>query len=226
MALRAETAAGVAPAARPRGELRVQLLIRDLQPQFAAMMATPPRARGYPALAGHHALLVEIAPALMIERALDLALRQDPDLEPGILFVERQFGVLELHGPDLDRLERAGAAILAGLGQEDARPLRPKVLFSDVIGDISDQHAILINRSRQGSMVLPGETLLLCEIAPALFAAAAANEAERAAPGLTMVDVQMVGAAGRIYMSGRRDDAERALGRIVEALAAIDGREQ
>jgi hypothetical protein len=200
-------------------------MIRDLQPQFAAIMATPTRARGYPPLAGQHALVIEIAPALMIERVLDLALRQDPDLEPGILFVERQFGVLELHGADLDRLERAGAAILAGLGQEDARPLRPKVLFSDVIEDISDQHAILINRNRQGSMVLPGETLLLCEIAPALFAAAAANEAERAAPGLTMVDVQMVGAAGRIYMSGRRDDADRALTRIVETLAAIDGRD-
>ena len=51
-------------------------------------------------------------------------------------------------------------------------------------------------------MVLPGETLLLCEIVPALFAAVAANEAERVAPGLTLVDVQMIGAAGRLYMAG------------------------
>jgi hypothetical protein len=74
-------------------------------------------------------------------------------------------------------------------------------------------------------MVLPGETLLLAEIAPALFAAVAANEAERAAPGLTIVDVQMVGAAGRIYMAGRRDAAETALACIVEVLGAIEGRD-
>lgn len=207
------------------GDLRVHLTVRDLQPQFAAMMAIPTRARGYPPLAGQHALFIEVAPALVVERALDLALKQDPDLEPGVLFVERQFGVLELHGPDLGRLERAGAAILAGLGHGEGGQLRPRVLFADLIDDLSDQHAIIINRNRQGSMALPGQTLLLCEIAPALFAAVAANEAERAAPGLTMVDVQMVGAAGRIYMAGGRADAEAALARIVAALAAIDGRD-
>jgi hypothetical protein len=207
------------------GDLRVHLMIRDLQPQFAAVMAIPTRARGYPPLAGQHALIVEVAPALMIERVLDLALKQDPELEPGLLFVERQFGVLELHGPDLARLERASAAILAGLGPVAGRPLRPQVLYADLIEDIADQHAIIVNRNRQGSMVLPGETLLLCEIAPALFAAVAANEAERVAPGLTMVDVQMVGAAGRIYMAGRRTDAAAALARIAEVLAAIEGRD-
>lgn len=225
MARATGTRANPPPEAKALGDLRVHLMIRDLQPQFAATMAIPTRARGYPPLAGQHALIIEVAPALMIERVLDLALKQDPDLEPGLLFVERQFGVLELHGPDLARLERAGAAILGGLGQAVGRQLRPQVLYADLVDDISDQHAILINRNRQGSMVLPGETLLLCEIAPALFAAVAANEAERVAPALTMVDVQMVGAAGRIYMAGRRSDAEAALERISEVLAAIEGRD-
>jgi len=218
---RAQAGAG----APPVGELRVHLMMRDLQPQLAAIMAVPTRARGYPPLAGQHALIIEVAPALLIERVLDLALKRDPDLEPGLLFVERQFGVLELHGADLARLERASAAILEGIGHGAGRHLRPKLLYTDLIEDLSDQHAIIINRNRQGSMVLPGETLLLAEIAPALFAAVAANEAERAAPGLTIVDVQMVGAAGRIYMAGRRDAAETALARIVEVLGAIEGRD-
>jgi hypothetical protein len=166
-----------------------------------------------------------VAPGLLIERVLDLALKQDPDLEPGILFVERQFGVVELHGADRARLERAGRAILDGLGLAADQQLRPRIAYSDVIEDLSDQHAIIINRNRQASMVLPGQTLLLCEIVPALFAALAANEAERAAPGLTVVDVQMIGAAGRIYMSGSTTDAGRALARIAEALAAIEGRD-
>jgi len=209
----------------PKGELRVYLQIPDLQPQFAAAMATPTRARGYPPLAGDHALVIEVAPGLLIERVIDLALKQDPDLEPGILFVERQFGVLELHGRDKARLERAGAAILAGLGLAAGDQLRPRVLYSDIIENISDQHAIIINRNRQASMVLPGQTLLLAEIVPALFAAVAANEAERAAPGLTIVDVQMIGAAGRIYMAGTPDQARLALDRIDEVLAAIQGRD-
>ena len=82
-------------------ELRVYLLVRDLQPQFAAYLGTPTRARGYPPFAGQHALIVEVAPALAIERVTDLALRAVPAVEPGILFVERQFGVLEVHGRDL-----------------------------------------------------------------------------------------------------------------------------
>ena len=59
-------------------ELRVYLLVRDLQPQFAAYLGTPTRARGYPPFAGQHALIVEVAPALAIERVTDLALRAVP----------------------------------------------------------------------------------------------------------------------------------------------------
>ncbi|MGC1285080.1 MAG: microcompartment protein, partial [Streptosporangiaceae bacterium] len=82
-------------------ELRVYLLVRDLQRQFAAYLGTPTRARGYPPFEGEHSLIVEVAPALAIERVTDLALRAVPTVEPGILYVERQFGVLEVHGPDL-----------------------------------------------------------------------------------------------------------------------------
>src|SRR5207245_87046 len=99
-----------------------------------------PRARGYPPFAGQHALIVEVAPALAIERVTDLALRAVPAVEPGILFVERQFGVLEVHGRDLGDVQRAGEAILAGLGADEKDQLRPRILFSDVIEDVTDAH--------------------------------------------------------------------------------------
>jgi hypothetical protein len=69
---------------------------------------------------------------------------------------------------------------------------------------------VVINRNCGGSMVIPGHTLLVCEVTPALFATVAANEAERAAPGVTLVDVSMIGVAGRIYMSGGMPDVLRA----------------
>ncbi len=209
----------------PSPELRVYLLVRDLQRQFAAYMATPTRARGYPPFEGNHALIVEVAPGLAIERVIDLALRAGPTLEPGILFVERQFGVLEIHGPDLGDVERAGQAILDGLNADATDQLRPRTLYSDVIEDVTDQHAVIINRNRQASMVLPGETLLVYEMTPALFAAVAANEAERAAPEITLVDVSMIGVAGRIYLSGQTEDVLIAQQQIATVLGSVEGRE-
>lgn len=209
----------------PRTELRVYLMVEDLQSQFAAYLGTPTRARGYPPFAGDHALIIEVAPALAIERVLDLALRAVPTVEPGILFVERQFGVLELHGRRLEDVTKAGQAVLDGTGSVATDQLRPRVLYHDIIESITDQHAVILNRNRQGSMVMPGEALLVYEMTPALFAAVAANEAERAAPGITVVDVQMIGAAGRLYLSGRPRDVVVARDRITEVLQAVEGRD-
>ena len=207
-------------------ELRVYLLVQDLQRQFAAYMGTPSRARGYPPFEGQHSLIVEVAPGLAIERVTDLALRAVPTVEPGILFVERQFGVLEVHGSDLNDVRRAGAAILAGLDASAEDQLKPQVLYTDVIEDITDQHAVVINRNRQASMLMPGATLLVCEVTPALFATVAANEAEKVSPGVTLVDVSMIGAAGRVYLSGSTEDVLRARDAILLVLTQIEGREQ
>lgn len=213
------------PAAPARAELRVHVLLQDLQRQFAAWLATPTRARGYPPYEGQHALVVEVAPGLAIHRIADLALRAVPAVEPGILFVERQFGVLEVHGDDLADVEEAGRAILAGLGASEGDRLRPRVLYSDVIDDVTDAHAVIINRTREASMLLPGQSLLVHEVTPALFAAVAANEAERAAPRTTLVDVSMIGAAGRLYLGGAPDDVRAAAAAIDATLAAVEGRE-
>lgn len=205
-------------------ELRVYLPIQDLQPQFAAYMATPTRARGYPPFVGDHSLIIEVAPALAIHRIADLALKVAPDLEPGILFTERHFGLLELHSSNPDTVMEAGKAILKGINGKASDQLKPKVLFTDIIEDISDQHAVIYNRMREASMILPGQSLLLYEMAPALFAAMAANEAEKAAPGVTLVDVQMMGASGRISMAGDPVELLAAQKRITEVLEATVGR--
>ena len=212
------------PSRKP--EVRVYLLLEDLQRQFAAYMGTPTRARGYPPFEGQHALIVEVAPGLAIERVMDLALRAVPTVEPGILFVERQFGVLEVHSGDLEDVRRAGAAILAGLGASADDQLRPHILYSAVIEDISDQHAVIVNRNRQASMVMPGQTLLVFEMTPALFATVAANAAEKVAPDVTLVDVSMIGAAGRLYMAGSTQDVLRARDEIARVLGEVQGREQ
>ena len=206
-------------------ELRVYLPIPELGRQFAAYLGTPLRARGYPPVEGDHALIVEVAPGLAIERVIDLALKSVPEVEPGIHFVERQFGVLEVHSPDEALVEQAGEAILEGIGATSEDTLRPKLLYVDVIEEVTDQHAVIVNRNREASMLLPGQTLLVVEMTPALFAAVAANAAERVAPGLTLVTVSMIGAAGRVYLAGSTADIVLARDEITRVLEGVRGRD-
>ena len=205
-------------------ELRVYLPIHDLQPQFAAWLSKPTRARGYPPFSGQHSLIVEVAPALAIHRIADLALKVASEMEPGLLFTERQFGLLELHADTEAEVAAAGKAVLKGIGAKPQDQLAPSILFHDIIEDLSDQHAIILNRSRDASILVPGVSLLIYEMAPALFACVAANEAERAAPGATINDVQMMGASGRVFMSGTREMMEIARAAITTTLEAVKGR--
>ena len=82
----------------------------------------------------------------------------------------------------------------------------------------------ILNRSRDASMLVPGTSLLVYEMAPALFACVAANEAERAAPNALINDVQMMGTSGRVFMSGATEDLESAREAITRTLNAIEGR--
>jgi hypothetical protein len=145
-------------------------------------------------------------------------------MEPGLLYVERQFGLIELHSPDLGALKRVGDVVLEGIGCKAADQLKPRTHFADIIENVADQHAIILNRTREASMLLPGQSLLLYELEPALFATVAANEAEKAAPGITLVDVQMIGATGRLFLAGSKGDCELARNRIDAVLGAIEGR--
>ena len=206
-------------------ELRVYLPIPDLGRQFAAYLGTPLRARGYPPMEGDHALIVEVAPGLAIERIIDLALKEVPEVEPGIHFVERQFGVLEVHAADPALVDKAGEAILKGIGATPEDALRPTLNYVDVIEEVTDQHAVIVNRNREASMLLPGQTLLVVEVTPALFAAVAANAAERVAPDLTLVTVSMIGAAGRVYLAGETADIVRARAEIERVLEGVAGRD-
>jgi len=170
---------------------------------------------------GCHSLLVEVAPGMAIQRIIDTALRSEPDLVPGMLAVERQFGVMELHADDLSLLERGKQAMLKGLGAKESEVLPPQILYSDIIDDITDQHAVLINRARQANMIMPGQSLLIMEVAPALYGAVMGNESEKAVPQNTLVECSMIGASGRMYLAGERKDLEVAKAAVEAALRKL-----
>lgn len=89
----------------------------------------------------------------------------------------------------------AGRAVLKGIAAKPADQLKPATLFSDIIEDIADQHAVILNRTREASMILPGQFLLVYE--------------------------QLIGASMRECMAGERAE----LARIDKTPQAIVGRE-
>ncbi len=202
-------------------ELRAYTFIDVLQPQFTAFIAST--ARGYLPVAEQASLFVEIAPGMDINRVTDVALKRT-NVRPALQVVERAFGLLEVHSFDQGEVREAGRAILGQLALKEKDRLKPVIKTAQMITNIDPYQAMLINRMRQGSMLLAGQTLYILEVHPAGYAAIAANEAEKASP-ITIVHVQPSGAFGRLYLGGTEAEIAEAAKAVENALAAIDGRE-
>lgn len=195
-------------------ELRSFIFIDRLQPQTMSYLGT--WIKGALPRSGQAAQIIEVAPGLDIEGITDVALKH-AEVKAGVLVVERQFGYLEFHG-ETGAVKAAAEACLDELGGGTSAATAPTVLASRIISSIDHQHAFLINRNKIGSMVLAGESLFVLEVAPASYAILATNEAEKAAD-IKVVDFRMIGATGRVYLSGTEADVRQAAAAAADALA-------
>lgn len=195
-------------------DLRSFIFIDRLQPQTMCYLGT--WVRGSLPRSGMAAQVVEVAPGLDIEPLTDVALKH-ARVQAGILFVERQFGYLEVHGTT-DEVKAAASAVLDALGADATDAAAPQVLASRIVTSVDHQHAFLVNRNKIGSMVIAGESLFVLEVQPASYAILAVNEAEKAAD-VKVVDYRMVGATGRVYLAGREADVRQAAEAAEAALA-------
>ncbi len=201
-------------------ELRTYVFIDSLQPQFASFLATI--AKGFLPIAGQAALFVEISPGIAINQVTDVALKST-NVKPGMQIVERLYGMLEVHSDEQAEVRQAGAAILKDLDLAEDQRIKPKVYSSQVIRNIDDHQTMLINRMRHGNMITPGQSLYVMEVAPAGYAALAANEAEKAA-NINILDVMTFGSFGRIYLGGEEQDIDVAFRAAEAAIEAVTGR--
>ncbi|MBH5144097.1 BMC domain-containing protein [Rhodococcus erythropolis] len=186
-------------------ELRSFIFIDRLQPQTMSYLGT--FIRGTLPRADSAAQIIEVAPGLDIEGITDVALKH-ADVQAGVLVVERQFGYLEFHG-ETGAVTSAADAALDALEATRYSAISPTILASKIISSIEPQHAFLINRNKIGSMVLAGDSLFVLEVQPASYAILATNEAEKAAD-VKVVDFRMMGATGRVYLSGSEADVRQA----------------
>lgn len=202
-------------------DIRSFVFLDSLQPQLAAYLGTV--AKGFLPVAGEASLIVEISPGIEINRVTDIAVKAT-DVRPGMQVVERLYGMLEIHSPSQADVRQAGAAILSALDLRESDRIKPRVLSSQVILHVDDLQVQLVNRNRQGMMLIAGESLYILEVEPAGYAAFAANEAEKAAE-INVVDVRMTGAFGRVYLGGEQRDIDVASVAAIKAIESLTGRE-
>ncbi len=202
-------------------DLRSFAFLDSLQPQYAAFLGTI--AQGFLPLANDASLWVEVAPGIEINRLTDVALKAT-NIKPGLQIIERYYGVLEVHSPDQAETRAAGAAILDAIEHVEGDRIKPRILSSQIIRRLDDHHAQLINRTRHGQMIIPGQTLYVLECEPAAYASLAANEAEKAAE-INVLEVRSFGSMGRVYLGGEERDIDVGWRAAVAALEGIDGRE-
>ena len=200
--------------------LRTYVFLDSLQAQLASYIGTT--AKGFLPIASMASLFVEIAPGIAINQIMDVALKATR-VKPAIQVVERAFGLLEVHEADQGEVRQAGVAILKHLEVNEEDRLAPKIVSNQIIRGVEPYQAQLVNRTRYGSMLLPGQSLFILETEPAGYVGYAANEAEKAA-NVTLVEVRFFGAFGRLYMGGKESEIDSAREAATKALQSLPGR--
>jgi hypothetical protein len=187
-------------------ELRTFTHIDSLQPQVASFIATV--AKGFLPLEGQTALLCEVAPGMSVNMVTDAVLKKT-SVVPGMLIVERAFGMLEVHSDDQGQIQAAGQAVLDAYGMKLEDRLKPRIMSSQIITGVEGYHTMLINRMRHGDMILQGQTMYVLEVHPAGYALLATNEAEKAA-NIKVMEMITTGAFGRVWLGGDEENISQA----------------
>ena len=202
-------------------ELRSYVYLDNLQRQHAAYIGTV--SLGFLPLPGDSSLWIEVSPGIEINRITDIALKAT-SVRPGVLFIERLYGLLEIHSSRQGDTITAGRAILDFLGLRESDRLKPQVMSSQIIRNLDPHQAQLINRNRRGQLILGGQSLYILEVQPAAYAALAANEAEKASL-INILQVTAVGSFGRLYLGGEERDIMVGSKAALEAIENVSGRE-
>ncbi len=202
--------------------LRAYSYLDRMQPQYAAFVGTV--TQGDLPVEGMASLYVEMAPGNEVFRVVDIAVKAT-EAKPGAQIVEREFGMFEVHSLNQAAVQESGRIVLDRLGLKVEDRIRPKIASTQLITNVDPYQAQLLNRFRRGSMLVPGETLLVVEVAPAAYINYACNEAEKKA-SLKIVHVSSIGRFGRMWLSGTESEmvtAREAATQALEGLEGVDG---
>jgi hypothetical protein len=190
-----------------------------MQAQYSAFIGTV--TQGDLPVEGMASLYVEMAPGNEVFRVVDIAVKAT-EAKPGAQIVEREFGMFEVHSLNQAAVKEAGRVVLERLGLKKEDRIKPKVVSTQVITRVDSYQAQLLNRFRKGSILVPGETLLVLECPPAAYINYACNEAEKKA-SIKIIHVSSVGRFGRMWLSGSEAEIVTAKNAAVHALEKLEG---
>jgi len=200
--------------------LRSYVLIDMMQPQYAAFTGTV--IKGDVPVAGDAELYVELAPGSEVFSLVDAAVKGS-GARPGFQIVEREYGLIEIHSRSVEEVREAGRSLLVRCGLSESDRLKPQVVSEQMITNVDPYQAQLINRFRQGSLLVPGESLFIMEVEPAGYIVAATNECEKAAD-IKIVHFDPVGRYGRLFVSGLQSEVRAAREAALSAIQSMNGR--
>lgn len=203
-------------------QLRCYVYLDRMQAQFAAFIGTI--TQGDLSTEGMASLYIEMAPGMEVFRVVDIAVKATR-ARPGVQIVEREFGTFEVHHEKQAEVLEAGRIVLDRLDLSKEDRVRPKVVASQIITNVDPYQAQLINRFRRGTMLIPSQTMLVMEVAPAAYITYAVNEAEKAA-SINLLHFSGIGRFGRMWLSGTESEIVTARDAAAQALEAIEGREE
>src|SRR5574337_4586 len=184
-------------------QLRCYSYLDRMQPQYAAFVGTITQ--------GDEAF-----------RLVDIAVKAT-EARPGAQLVEREFGMFEVHSRSQAEVLEAGRIVLERIGLTIQDRVKPQIASVQVITNVDPYQAQLLNRFRRGSMLVPGETMLVLECAPAAYINYACNEAEKGA-NIKILHVSSVGRFGRMWLSGSEAEILTARNAAVKALEDLEGK--
>ncbi len=201
-------------------QLRAYCYLDRMQPQYAAFVGTI--TQGDLPIEGMASLYVEMAPGNWVFRVVDIAVKAT-DAKPGAQIVEREFGMFEIHSLSQEDVIQAGQMVLDQLELKVTDRKKPEIASQQVITNVNPYQAQLLNRFSRGMMLVPGQTMLVLECAPAAYINLAANEAEKAA-AVSLMHISSVGRFGRLWMAGTEADILAAQAAAVNALNQVEGK--
>ena len=203
-------------------QLRCYCMLDRMQAQYAAFVGTV--TQGDLPTEGMASLYVEMAPGNEVFRVVDIAVKAT-EAKPGAQIVEREFGMFEVHSLNQAAVIEAGNVVLERLGLNIEDRIKPQIASTQVITRVDPYQAQLLNRFRRGSMLVPGETMLVLECAPAAYINYACNEAEKSA-SINVIHVSSVGRFGRMWLSGSEAEIISARDAATKALNNLEGIEK
>ncbi len=201
-------------------QLRCYSYLDRMQPQYAAFVGTI--TQGDLPTEGMASLYIEMAPGNEAFRMVDIAVKAT-EAKPGAQLVEREFGMFEVHSKSQAEVLEAGRIVLERLGLAIQDRVKPQIASVQVITNVDPYQAQLLNRFRRGSMLVPGETMLVLECAPAAYINYACNEAEKGS-NIKILHVSSVGRFGRMWLSGSEAEILTARNAAVKAIEELEGK--